>query len=217
MFVWMILAVFMAALFAFNSAPRDDYYDIKNIPRAEAVAANLATMHAAAVNYVNDNNDPISYSSGSANGDVAAYLPVGYQNAYNVVSEIFCFQMIGDTKIQISCDDAGAKNYLISYVETPAKYTMVNGSGNRIPNRAMDKALSKTVRYAINIGYTKQVPAVAASGTGVAIGSVMGIQSSRGAFLHIPQGAQIAGKIGYNYLVYMTALTNTDVDLPAPI
>ncbi len=219
MFVWMILAVMIAALFSFLIAPRDDDYEVRHVPRAEGIAANLATMHSAATRYVFDNLG--SYSSGLIGaGTLGSYLPLGYSNSYNVQSEIFCFDTTNtDTRIQIDCDDANAKNYVISYIPTPPRFTMMNGENQPKPNRAMMLALAKTGSNAINIGYTVNM------GTDVAtsdcLGSRMGVQSYRGVFVYIPQGAQSidshGGDIGFNYLVYVTRLANSGVDLNAPI
>lgn len=220
MFIWMILAVFMAALFSFTLNPREDHYDVVNVPRAEGVAANLMTMHSAATQYVFDHKDPVAtYNSGVlSQATMSSYLPVGYKNSNNVVSEIFCFDMTNsDTRVQIGCSNTDAMNFVISYVETPRRFTTIGDDGEVRASRAMDLALAKVGSNAITIGYTVKATAAIAG----PIGSLMAIQSYRGAFVYIPQGAQSidgnGGNIGYNYLVYITSLTNSSSDLPAPI
>ena len=54
MYVWVLLATFIAMLYAFNLSTREDMRSLYTVPQAESVVAKIVTQHRAA--------RPVSYT-----------------------------------------------------------------------------------------------------------------------------------------------------------
>ena len=52
MYIWVILATFIAILYSFSLAPREDMRELYVAPRAEATISKLVIQHKAGMNWV---------------------------------------------------------------------------------------------------------------------------------------------------------------------
>ena len=52
MYVWVLLATFIAMLYAFNLSTREDMRSLYTVPQAESVVAKIVTQHRAARQYM---------------------------------------------------------------------------------------------------------------------------------------------------------------------
>ena len=85
MYLWVIIATFIAALFAMNVSIRSDIKELYVEPQAQTVVTKLYVQHRAAMNYISkrDRNSTVtglSYKPGElAAGMLKADLPYGFQ------------------------------------------------------------------------------------------------------------------------------------------
>lgn len=162
MYIWVILATFMAMLYSFNLAVRNDMRKIRVEPMAETVIAQLVIQHRAAVDFIRNRMPPkngsnvITYDKGvlGCASSLSNYLPYGYSCDTEFVSEVYCMrkdnwaQGIGD------CKSADAMKYLITYGPVPQKW--LNLSSNTPTNDVLN-AMQNVVGLDTSLGYVVDV------------------------------------------------------------
>ena len=85
MYLWLIIATFIAALFAMNTSIRSDIKELYVEPQAQTVVTKLYVQHRAAMNYISkrDRNSTVtglSYKPGELTADMLkADLPYGFR------------------------------------------------------------------------------------------------------------------------------------------
>ena len=85
MYLWLIIATFIAALFAMNTSIRSDIKELYVEPQAQTVVTKLYVQHRAAMNYISkrDRNSTVtglSYQPGELTADMLkAHLPYGFR------------------------------------------------------------------------------------------------------------------------------------------
>ena len=160
MYVWMILATFIAMLAAFNLSPRADLQRQQDMPLAEAAITKFLVQHDAAITYAKSqlalkHADPSSsygITSGELTicnknnqGTLCPYLPIGYKYEENLYfSTIYCLnaktyksdgtvdKLEGVEKVDNSkCNDNGHNAiFVITYGRVPQRWK--NVTTNRI-------------------------------------------------------------------------------------
>ena len=97
MYVWVLLATFIAMLYAFNLSTREDLRSLYTVPQAELVVRKIVTQHRAARQYMKDHLPPdngtttISYYPGEIKiDDLQYYLPYGFERDSEYTSLIYC-------------------------------------------------------------------------------------------------------------------------------
>ena len=150
MYIWMILATFIAMLAAYNLAPRADHASLQQMPLAEASVTKFLVQHKAAVEYIKkailDNRDgtkviaagTISGCNESNTGNLCPFLPIGFkyeENAY--YSKLYC---LNPPKYEESADSHNLKTVTVQGTTTGSctdpefgvRYVITYG---RIPER----------------------------------------------------------------------------------
>ena len=85
MYLWVIIATFIAALFAMSTSLRPDIKELYVEPQAQTVVTKLYVQHRAAMNYLssrnrNDTSSGMGYRQGELTADMLqANLPYGFQ------------------------------------------------------------------------------------------------------------------------------------------
>ena len=110
MYIWVVLATFIAILYSFNLTTRSDMREIYVEPQAEAIVSKMLLQHRAAENYARDLGFN-SYYPGEVNFDVLCqqnYLPYGLEGCdpsdiskisrrQEIHSRIYCLDKIKRT------------------------------------------------------------------------------------------------------------------------
>lgn len=205
MYVWMVLAVFMAAIFSFNIAPRDDMHQVTQIPAAEGVAAKMMTLHNSSM--VMLSKDP-SYSGGAVGYNAHTitslelnnYLPIGY--CFNAgcatdiqtqfTAKIVCLDDTNFTTA-VACNAGNAANFLVTWGDVPRKWMLLqNGKPQEILIQAMGSVSDNDENFGYTTDYTRSN----------SFGSNIGIMSAVGNKRTVPLGVGVPkGK-----LIYLTRL-----------
>jgi hypothetical protein len=207
MYVWMILAVFMAAIFSFNIAPRDDMHEVSHIPAAEGVAGKMMTLHNAGLKLIQEDasfsGGVVGYDNGKLTSmELNNYLPTGYcygttagcendiQSEFE--TKVVCLDNV-NYNTQVSCGDASAANFLITYGDVPKKWLLPHVNE---PSIDLIQAMGRVSDDDMFFGYTTDFTR---SNT---YNSNIGIRSSIGTRKTVPEGAGVdKGK-----LVYLTRI-----------
>ena len=133
MYVWMILATFVAILAAFNLSPRNDIRQVQSTPLAEAAITKFLVVHDAAVRYARkkvslQHQNPqgeVGLSAGSItgctkNGDnytgnLCGFLPIGFKfNDDSYTTKAYC---LNSAEYDYSEDEEGNIIQTVSKVE----------------------------------------------------------------------------------------------------
>ncbi len=164
MYVWVVLATFLAMLASYSLSVRSDMREITVEPVAEAVLGKMIIQHEAAYQYVKykkypytTDRDIVNYQPGVvAEADILNEMPRGYKLSGNYTSQIFCTnpEMTVTYANQASCNDRDNKKILITYGPIPSKWANLYTSENQIPNNDLMGAMRKIVKGGENMGYT---------------------------------------------------------------
>lgn len=154
MYVWMVIAMFVVMMAAFNLAPRADFKEQQQRPLAEAAITKFLVQHRAAVNYTKDQinknyNNTIDLQQGrnslhicnSDGGELCNYLPTGYKyNEQEYFSDVYCLTAttynadgtvtIGGKEAASCSDSLTSTRYVITYGRVPERWK--NVSTNKI-------------------------------------------------------------------------------------
>ena len=172
MYIWVILAPFIAILYSFNLATRSDMREIYVEPQAEAIVSKILLQHRAAENYARDLGYT-SYYPGEVDFNLLCqknYLPYGLegcdpadvskiQRRQEIHSRIYCLDktssaysntVSGCPGSPSCCSQSNAYNYVVTYACVPPKWRNIK-TGK--PNNDLLNALKNTVGFGVNIGY----------------------------------------------------------------
>lgn len=192
MYIWVVLATFIAILYAFNLSVRPDMREIYVEPQAEAVVTKAIIQHRGAMRFVRDKMPPnngmanITYTEGKLNvNSFEGYLPAGFNadGTSGYTSMIYCINK-NSAKLgtaAVSCDNIDAINYLVTYGCVPQRWKSIKGGR---PSNDLTNAIQSLVGSGSNFGYTRDI---AASDPKNVLGSTMGINTSDKFWLSIPQ------------------------------
>ena len=194
MYIWVILATFIAILYSFNLAPREDMRELYVAPRAEAVISRLSIQHKAAMNWIFANTPPqngsdvVTYTTGEIMGvqdenqslKMEEFLPLGFNKETGFTSEIYCVKQ-DDHNTAANCADGDARRYLITYGPIDARW--INRKNNR-PGNDLLTAMNTIMGNTISFGYTV-IPDEPHPETG----DIQGIASRENVQIYIPNYA----------------------------
>ena len=135
MYIWVILATFIAILYSFSLAPREDMRDLYVTPRAEAVISRLVIQHKAGMNWVFANTPPqngstvVTYTTGEimdaqdsgSSVKMEEFLPIGFNKETGFTTEIYCVDKENHDSAK-DCASQDARRYLITYGPIDARW-----------------------------------------------------------------------------------------------
>lgn len=166
MYIWVILATFIAMLAAYSIPAREDIRKVTVEPLAEAQVAKMVTKHRAAVTYANMNIPPntpannVTFKLGVlAAAQIDKYKPYGYILDYtNYPSYIYCispdWKTVYNTVAQ--CDDPLTSRFVITYGVIPQRWLNVESG---MPTNDYINAMMTTVNSKTRFGYGKYINA----------------------------------------------------------
>lgn len=194
MYIWVLLATFMAALYSFNIAYRSDMQAMQTEPVAQAIISKLIIQQQSAALYVAANTPPqAKYSNGTAASQIIysagiieydnnddfkglnAYLPYGYNYDGNIASEIYCLKKDNLAAKANQCSDGTAIRYLITYMQIPQRWLNVV---TKKPNNDFINAVKEAVGLDTTLGYVDCAEGTFPNCTKFAINGVDGIKRS---------------------------------------
>ena len=171
MYIWVILATFIAALYAFNLNYRSDIRSITVEPIANAFVSKLIIKQQAAGNYIKGNTPPkatisnpdgsitssdtVTYTSGIIELDElqpsegSTYLPYGYKDDGSVTTEIYCLDK-DNYNAEKDCADENAVRFLVAYTPIPQKWLNVKTG---LPNNDLTAAMINLIGTDLSFGY----------------------------------------------------------------
>ena len=222
MYIWVILATFIAMLAAFNLPVREDMRALTVEPLAEAHAAKLLAKHRAALAFAGtrfppDNGSDLQTLCGSGttgceiiDTEYLPYAPFGFYDDPTFQSRVFCLKK-GDPNVLEDCDTSGSR-YLVTYGPVPRKWRSISDGRPSVDLvNAMNRMASKEKRF----GYAVEVAQVEEE-TGMPVennyyGAVMMIRGreTEGAFIPnaIAADADFQNQCVENYcLMYMSEI-----------
>lgn len=171
MYIWVILATFMVALYSFNLSYRSDIRSVEVEPLARALVSKLIIKQQAAGNYIYYNTPPrakiidgegnvveadtVTYSDGVLSeedlqpSEGITYLPFGYKNDNSVISEIYCLDK-DNYQVAKDCSSPGTDHFLVSYMPIPQRWLNVKTG---LPNNDLLAAMKDLVGDDSGFGY----------------------------------------------------------------
>lgn len=166
MYIWVLLATFMAILYSYNLSPRQDMRKLEVEPLAEAIISKLVIKQKAAGLYMRSHTPPyaiyhdvdgnikqadqITYISGLlSEGELKGYLPFGFKDNDTYRAEIYCADSATQTTFA-PCEEKENKRYLVSYTTIPQRWlNVVTG----LPNNDFTNALKTIIGNDKSFGY----------------------------------------------------------------
>ncbi len=186
MYIWVILATFIAILYGFNLSVRPDMRQIYVEPQAEAAVSKLVLQHKAAEKFIQNKIDnKIGYNSGLIqSSQFEGYLPYGFDTDNLVYTTVmYCLdktsnqlsQPIGD------CNTENSANYLMTYGCVPQRWKSIKGGR---PSNDLIHAMRTITGLGSNFGYTQKIAADAEKND---LGTELGINTGNNQWLSVPQ------------------------------
>lgn len=173
MYIWVVLATFLAMLASYVLSPRSDIREVTVEPLAEAQLAKIITKHQAAQKYARyrkrpytSSSDPelVEYKTGVLSvADVIPYLPHGYVHDANFESQIFC--MNENMTVSYSkgggfdpCSVVANTKMAVTYGAIPLRW-LNQGTNLEEPTTDFMNAMRSIVEGGTEFGYTAPVMA----------------------------------------------------------
>lgn len=163
MYIWVVLATFLAILASYTLAPRADYRQLAVEPQAEAALSSVVTKHQAARDYVRFRKKPytanpaiVEYAPGILNdGDLAEYAYFGHEISDQFISQIFCMNetMTVAYSDSSACSVRKNKKMVVTYGPIPMRWRNMTADTEQ-PNEDLMNALRNTVDGGTFFGYT---------------------------------------------------------------
>ena len=185
MYIWVVLATFIAILYGFKLSVRSDMRQIYVEPQAEAAVSKIVIQHKAAVKYIGDLvSDKKPYNAGEISTNVfEAYLPAGYNSTGTYTTIMYCLDKNDKTLSTANgnCNAENSINYLVTFGCVPQRWKSIKGGR---PANDLVNAMKTVVGNASNFGYTQEISKTADKNQ---LGSTMGINNGNNQWLSIPQ------------------------------
>lgn len=200
MYVWVLLATFMAMLYAYNLSTREDMRTLYTVPQAESVVSKIVVQHRAAQKYIKDHQPPengntvVSYYPGQISIDsLQYYLPYGFKRNSEYTSLIYCLDknsanlgaaVAGCSGSGVSCcSKPEAITYLVTFGCIPSRWrNLFTGK----PDVDLLKAIETVVGIGTDFGYADKSDVSRWSATET-IKSTMAIRGREVTYTSIPQ------------------------------
>ncbi len=163
MYIWVILATFLAVLASYTLSIRPDMRAITVEPVAEAVVGKVVVQHKAAKNYVKYHKPPytavkkkVDFSAGPiSDSDILREMPYGFEMPAGYYSYIYCLNSdMTDVSEQTDdpCNDKTGKRMLVTFGPIPHRWVQLNTALER-PNMDLINAMRTTVDSGEKFGY----------------------------------------------------------------
>ncbi len=169
MYIWVILATFLAMLASYTLAPRADMREVTVEPLAQAELGKFYSQHRAGYEYVRLHKPPYTgskkynnYSPGIlSESTLRSYLPFGHILSGEYTTQIFC--MNEDMTAELSggdngpCNEPGGHKALVTYGPIPERWVNLEAEPEQ-PNADFMNAI-RSMSYAGEVvGYTMYDP-----------------------------------------------------------
>ena len=171
MYIWVILATFLAILASYTLSVRPDMRELSVSRVAEATLGRLIVQHKAALNYVKYNKYPYTTSRNEVDyvpgiiseGDILNEMPYGYALDGQYTSQIFCMnqnmtEAYDDVSGANPCDVTDNRKMVVTYGPIPTRWMSLSSAMER-PNADFLNALWSMVSSGEELGY--MIPALA--------------------------------------------------------
>jgi len=166
MYIWIVLATFLAMLASYSLSVRPDMRNLTVVPAAEAELGKMLIQHRAANSYVKYHKAPHT-TSGSyvdftpgviSEADLESELPFGYMLSGDYVSQIFCTnadesEALEDAGGGNPCDDMQNRRLLITYGPIPTRWMNLSAGFQR-PTSDFMHAMRNMADVGQVVGYT---------------------------------------------------------------
>lgn len=171
MYIWVILATFMVALYSFNLTYRADLRSVEVEPVARALISKLIIKQQAAGRYMRGNTPPyakiidaegnkvdsdtVTYAPGILTeqqlrpSEGETYLPYGFKEDNSVTTEIYCLDR-NNYRNARACSDDNAIRFLVAYMVIPQRWLNVKTG---LPNNDLNAAMKELIGYDSSFGY----------------------------------------------------------------
>lgn len=160
MYIWVVLATFLAAIASYYLAPRNDMRELTVVPLAEAEIAKVVTQHKAASTYIGHHKR----SSGSSlptyiigeltENELAPYFPYGHGINDNYATLVYCvdenYSQLYQTPNECFSNSTNIK-YLITCGSLPLRWVNLNTG---TPTADFMTAMRHSVSADSGLGYT---------------------------------------------------------------
>lgn len=174
MYIWVILATFIVALYSFNLSHRADMREVMTIPQAEAILGKMITQQNAAKKYIEDHRPPrsgdvVSYFPGELmpDGNLKKYLPYGFVNDRadgEFRTLIYCLNAndqhlatqatVSEGQLTSPCAEDNAITYVVTFGCTPRKW---RNPKTNAPKTEFFKVLLGITISSVEVGYVEDL------------------------------------------------------------
>ena len=156
MYIWVVLATFLAMLYSFNLSVRGDERRLIVEPLAEAEISRFALHHRLGQEYVKYCSAPPANSPYALDySNLTSYAPVGFEvKPYDATAnegyktEIYCLK--GNWSAQVGCNEPGAIWFLVTFGPIPTRWLNRNSD---TPNNDFLNALQNIYGVDGTVGY----------------------------------------------------------------
>lgn len=206
MYIWVILATFIVAIYSFNLSHRPDMKELYIMPQAEAIIGKMVSQHKAARKFLQDHTPPdngqsvVSYFPGelTVEDDLEVYLPYGFKNnrgAGDFRTLIYC---LDKTNPNLSsevpscssggavscCADPDAIGFLVTFGCVPRKW---RNARTNSPKPEFYKALRGIATSSTGAGYVEHMTSEEKSSAANVYNSDMALRARSNSLIPIPQ------------------------------
>lgn len=201
MYIWVILATFLVALYSFNLTYRSDLRSIEVEPVARALISKLVIKQQAAGRYMRGNTPPFAHTVDGEGNTIASdtityapgiittellrpsegvtYLPYGFNDDNTVTSEVYCIDK-DNHKQAMDCNEQNAIRYLVTYMPIPQRWLNVKTG---LPNNDLNAAMKELIGYDSGFGYPVCKKYVEDTATGTKKCEQLVIRSREGVYM----------------------------------
>ncbi len=160
MYIWVVLATFLAIMASYILPTRTDYRALTVEPLADAEIAKVVTQHKAALQYVKYRKKPYTSAPEYAIGELdpswfEQYYPAGHRYTEGYISKIYCMppDMTVALGNQEACRNRDNKKMLITYGPLPMRWVNTQ-SEMTIPDIDFLNAMRSSIDSGTQLGYT---------------------------------------------------------------
>ena len=170
MYIWVILATLILALYSFNLSYRSDIRKIEIEPLARSIISKILIKQQAGASYIQAHTPPyakiqspdgtispadsVTYSAGVLDQEQlspasgGSYLPYGFVDNENIVTEIYCLSEDGTSALE--CSNEASTTYLVSFLVLPQKWLSIKTG---LPSNDFLNAMKDMVGDSPEFGY----------------------------------------------------------------
>lgn len=206
MYIWVILATFIVAIYSFNLSHRSDMKELYILPQAEAIIGKMITQHKAARKFLQDQTPPdngqsvVSFFPGelTVEDNLEVYLPYGFKNSRDggdFRTLIYCLDGTDPTLSSEApscsgggavscCSDPDVVGFLVTFGCVPRKWRNARTGS---PKPEFYKALRGMSTSATGTGYAEYMTSEEKSSAANVYNSDMALRARSSSLIPIPQ------------------------------